>query len=112
MATSNRERSSVNGVNVVASRVDGIDDKALREMADRLRDKLQPAVVVLGTVQGDKVALLAAVSKDAQKVIMLAILSSKLLRSWVVGVADGQTSPRPAEKTARAWMKRCKRCMS
>jgi len=50
---------------VVASRVDGVDDKGLRELADRLRDKLQPAVVVLGTVQGDRVSLLAAVSKEA-----------------------------------------------
>jgi alanyl-tRNA synthetase len=36
-------------------------------MADRLRDKLQPAVVVLGAVQGEKVALLATVSKDVTK---------------------------------------------
>jgi alanyl-tRNA synthetase len=57
----------VNGVNVVAGRVAGVDDKALREMADRLRDKLQPAVVVLGAVQGEKVALLATVSKDVTK---------------------------------------------
>ena len=57
----------VNGVNVVASRVEGVEDKALREMADRLRDKLQPAVVVLGAVQGDRVLLLVAVSKEATK---------------------------------------------
>ena len=56
---------TLNGVRVVASRVDGVDDKGLRELADRLRDKLQPAVVVLGTVQGDRVSLLAAVSKEA-----------------------------------------------
>jgi alanyl-tRNA synthetase len=57
----------LNGVNVVASRVEGVDDKGLREMADRLRDKLNPAVVVLGTVQDGRVALLAAVSKEATK---------------------------------------------
>jgi len=57
----------LNGVSVVASRVEGVDDRGLREMADRLRDKLQPAVIVLGAVQGDRVALLAAVSKDATK---------------------------------------------
>lgn len=57
----------VNGINVVVSRVEGIEEKALREMADRLRDRLQPAVVVLGAVQGDRVSLLAAVSKDATK---------------------------------------------
>lgn len=58
---------SINGVNVIASRVDGLDERGLRELADRLRDKLQPAVVVLGTVQGDRVVLLAAVSKDSVK---------------------------------------------
>lgn len=55
----------LNGVSVVASRVEGVDDKGLRELADRLRDKLQPAVIVLGSAQGERVALLAAVSKDA-----------------------------------------------
>ena len=55
----------LNGVNVVAGRVEGVDEKGLRDLADRLRDKLQPAVVVLGTVQGDRVSLLAAVSKEA-----------------------------------------------
>jgi alanyl-tRNA synthetase len=57
----------VNGVTVVASRIEGVDDKALRDAADRLRDKFQPAVIVLGAVQGDRVVLLAAVSKDATK---------------------------------------------
>lgn len=57
----------LNGVSVVASRVEGVDDKGLRELADRLRDKLQPAVIVLGSAQGERVALLAAVSKDATK---------------------------------------------
>ncbi len=53
-----------NGVNVIASRVEGVDQKALREMADTLRDKHQPAVIVLGATNGAKVSLLAAVSKD------------------------------------------------
>ena len=53
-----------NGVNVIASRVEGVDQKALRGMADTLRDKHHPAVVVLGATNGAKVSLLAAVSKD------------------------------------------------
>ena len=53
-----------NGVNVIACRVEGVDQKALREMADTLRDKHQPAVVVLGATNGTKVSLLAAVSKE------------------------------------------------
>lgn len=57
----------VNDVNVVASRVEGIEAKELREMADRLRDKLQPAVIALGSVKDDRVTLLVAVSKDVTK---------------------------------------------
>ncbi len=55
---------SVRGVNVIAGQVEGVDQKALREMADTLRDKHHPAVVVLGATNGAKVSLLAAVSKD------------------------------------------------
>jgi alanyl-tRNA synthetase len=54
----------LNGINVLATRVEGVDAAGLREMADRLRDKLQPGVIVLGQVKGDRVSLLAAVSKD------------------------------------------------
>ncbi len=54
----------IHEVNVIASRVEGVDQKALREMADTLRDKHHPAVVVLGATNGAKVSLLAAVSKD------------------------------------------------
>lgn len=57
----------VNGVNVVASRVEGVEDKALREMADKLRDKLHPAVIALGAVTGDRALLLAVVSKEVSK---------------------------------------------
>jgi alanyl-tRNA synthetase len=58
---------NLDGVSVVASRVEGVDDKGLRDLADWLRDKLNPGVVVLGSVQGDRVALLAVVSKEATK---------------------------------------------
>jgi alanyl-tRNA synthetase len=57
----------VNGVNVVASRVEGVEDKALREMADKLRDKLQPAVIALGAITGDRALLLAVVSKEVSR---------------------------------------------
>jgi alanyl-tRNA synthetase len=49
---------------VLAERVENVDDKALREMADRLRDKLGSGIVVLGTRRGEKALLLAAVTKD------------------------------------------------
>jgi alanyl-tRNA synthetase len=54
----------VNGISVVTARVDDVDDKGLRQMADDLRQRLGSGVVVLGTQRGDKALLLAAVTKD------------------------------------------------
>ena len=54
----------VDGVKVLAARVDGLDPKSLRDYADKLRDKLKSGVVALGVPQGDKVTLLVAVTPD------------------------------------------------
>ena len=54
----------VDGATVVATKVDGLDDKGLREMADRLRDRIQSGVVVLGAAVDGRALLLAAVTKD------------------------------------------------
>jgi alanyl-tRNA synthetase len=54
----------VNGVKVLATRIDGADAKSLRDTADQLKDRLGTGVVVLGTVEGDKVHLVASISKD------------------------------------------------
>ena len=53
----------VNGVKLLAARVEG-DGNALRELADKLRDKLGHGVVALGSDHGGKAVLLVAVSKD------------------------------------------------
>ena len=52
------------GVKVLAARLDGLDARALRETADRLRDKLKSCALVLGTVADGKVSLIAAVTPD------------------------------------------------
>jgi alanyl-tRNA synthetase len=54
----------VNGVTVLATKVEGLDDKGLRDMADRLRDRMQSGVIVLAAQQGEKASLLAVVTKD------------------------------------------------
>jgi alanyl-tRNA synthetase len=54
----------VGGVRVLAARADVADPKALREVADQLRDKLGSGVIVLAGVEGDKIALVAMVSPD------------------------------------------------
>jgi alanyl-tRNA synthetase len=55
----------VNGVKVLATRVDGADARALRDAVDQLKSKLKSAVIVLGAVEGDsKVLLVAGVTQD------------------------------------------------
>ncbi len=54
----------VMGVRVLAAQIDGVDAKALRETADKLRDKLKSCALVLGTVADGKVSLIAAVTPD------------------------------------------------
>ena len=55
----------VKGLKVLAARLDGADAKALRETMDKLKDKLKTAVIVLATVDGDKVQLAAGVTADS-----------------------------------------------
>ena len=58
------EAREVDGVRVLATRADVADPKALRDVADQLRDKLRSGVVVLAGVEGDKIALVAMVTPD------------------------------------------------
>ena len=58
------EVRDVGGVRVLATRVDGADAKALREVADQQRDKLRSGVIVLAGVEGDKIALVSMVTSD------------------------------------------------
>lgn len=55
----------VGGVKVLAAKLEGADVKQLREAADKLRDKLGNAALVLATVLEGKVSLIASVSKEA-----------------------------------------------
>ena len=55
----------VQGVKVVATKVDGADAGALRTAVDRLKDRLKSAVVVLASVESaEKVVLVAGVTAD------------------------------------------------
>jgi alanyl-tRNA synthetase len=55
---------TINGVSVLAVNLEGVDAKSLRDTADQLRNKMGSGVILLATVAGDKVTLLASVTKD------------------------------------------------
>jgi alanyl-tRNA synthetase len=55
---------AIKGVKVISAELEGVDREGMRQLMDSLRQKLGSGVVVLGTTQDGKVALLAGVTKD------------------------------------------------
>jgi len=53
----------IDGIKVLAAKLEGGDAKSLRDTVDQLKNKLGAAVVVLAAVDGDKVSLVAGVTK-------------------------------------------------
>ena len=54
----------VNGIKVLATEVSDVAAKDLRDLADKLKDKLGSAVIILAAVSDKKVSLVVAVTKD------------------------------------------------
>lgn len=54
---------NVDGIRVVASRLEGVAAKELPPMVDQLKDKLKQAVILLAVVNGTKINLIAGVTK-------------------------------------------------
>ena len=55
---------SINRVSTLVAKLDGLDVKALRETLDQIKNKIHSGVVVLATVQDDKVQIVAGVTQD------------------------------------------------
>ena len=54
----------VDGVKVLAARLDGADPKGLRDTLDQLKNKIGSGIVLLATESDGKVSLIAGVTKD------------------------------------------------
>jgi alanyl-tRNA synthetase len=80
----------VNGVAVVAGRIDGLESEGLRAVADRLRDRLGSGVVCVGSALDGKVNLVAAVTKDLTR----RVHAGKLIQE-VAKAAGGSGGGRP-----------------
>ncbi|MFZ9179973.1 MAG: DHHA1 domain-containing protein [Limnohabitans sp.] len=70
--------TTVAGIRVLASEVEGLDSKALRDTADQLRNKLGSGIVVLAQRDAGKASLLVAVSQDLTSRIKAGELVSAL----------------------------------
>ncbi|MDB6100005.1 MAG: alanine--tRNA ligase [Gammaproteobacteria bacterium] len=76
----------IQGVKVVATKIDGADAGALRNAVDQLKGKLKTAVIVLASVEGsDKVVLVAGVTPD---------VTSRIKAGELVGTIAAQVGGR------------------
>ena len=81
----------VNGVSVLAARIEGANAESLREAADQYKSKLGEAVVVLGAqVADDKVSLVSSVSPATSKKV-----SAGALIGEVAKLVGGRGGGRP-----------------
>jgi alanyl-tRNA synthetase len=81
---------SVGEAKLLVQHLDGADATTLREAMDRLKDKLQTAVIVLATVEEDKVKLVAGVTSN-----LTAKVNAGQLANFVAGQVGGKGGGRP-----------------
>ena len=55
----------VNGVKLLATKMEGVDMNGLRDLGDQLKDKIGEGVIVLASSTGGKVSLMAMATKGA-----------------------------------------------
>ena len=58
---------TIHGTSVLVKKVTVDTPAALRDLADRFKDRIQSGIVVLGSAAGDKALLIVAVTKDQVK---------------------------------------------
>ena len=63
------QAEDISGIKVLAAKLEGADVKVLRETLDQLKNKLGDAAVVLAAVDGEKVSIVAGVSKSKTSII-------------------------------------------
>ncbi len=81
---------SVDGVNLLAATLEGVDANALRETMDKLKNKLKSAVIVLASVSDGKVSLAAGVTAD-----LTAKVKAGELVNHVAGQVGGKGGGKP-----------------
>ena len=82
----------VEGVKVVASRIDKTDRDSLRQMVDALKNQLKSGVVALASVTGNDAAFIVGVTSDLVK--QQGLHAGKLIQA-ITEIADGRGGGRP-----------------
>ena len=80
----------IKGIKVISARMDELDANGLRDSVDHLKDRLGSSVVVLSSVEGDKVRIAAGVSGD-----LTARIKAGILVNFVAKQVGGKGGGRP-----------------
>ena len=81
---------TIRGIRVLSTRVEGKDPKGLREMADRLKDRMGSGILLLGAEGDGKAMILCAVTPD-----LLPKYSAQKLIQEIAGLVGGKGGGRP-----------------
>jgi len=84
------QAETINGVTVLAVELGGVDSKSLRDTMDQLKNKLGSAVILLVTADGEKLSLVAGVTKDLTNKYKAGVLMKE-----VAAIAGGKGGGRP-----------------
>ncbi len=85
-----KQVKNINGINVISARVDGLEKKDLRVLADNLKEKLGTGVIVLASAINGEASLLSMVTKDLTAKVKAGAILSK-----VAEFAGGRGGGRP-----------------
>ncbi len=80
----------INGIKVLSARMDELDAGDLRDSIDHLKSRLGSAVVVLSSVDGEKVRIAVGISKD-----LTARIKAGNLVNFIAGQVGGKGGGRP-----------------
>jgi len=75
----------INGIPVIIQKVEGLNTREIRELADSLKQKIGSGIIILGTVAGKKVFLVSAVTKD----LIVRIRADDIIRKIAPMVGGG-----------------------
>ncbi len=79
----------IGGIKVLAASLEGADPKTLRDTVDQLKQKLGRAAIVLAAVNGDKISLVAGVTKKETEILKAGELVN-MVASQIGGKGGGR----------------------
>jgi alanyl-tRNA synthetase len=84
------DAEEINGIKILATKIENVDAKTLRTTLDELKQKLDTAVIVLATVINDKIQIIVGITKN-----LTDKLNANALMQHIAQQIDGSGGGRP-----------------